>query len=144
MQLSFNTQVLLSKWKVCEKNRYPVLVVIPNERQKYIIDDIDKINKYVSGQILNFEDTYKGQLDKFQTRYFIRSKIIEKARESAVIVFNIEHHYDKWRIDERISFIRDLIRQDGHKGIILFIYCEEDLSTLKKITERNRGVIWNI
>ena len=146
MELLDTTQRLIEKWKEFElpgRGRYPVLIIIPNSRSLFDNSVIDEFGNIAGAEIFDFEKLYTDELNSFFTRNRIRTEIVRKARNHFSIVLNVEYFYDKWTSAERISFLKDMIRQDGHKGIILILYCEEDMSSVIAIPENDRGVIWN-
>ncbi len=135
---------LLEKWHICRSLRYPVLVVAPIHPSFVSENNLLEIPDFIDAHLLDFEERYKGKLSRFIPWYSIRDEILKEASDKTVIVIHIEYFYDKWNSEERTIFLRNLLRQDGHKGIILGIYCQENLHPIvENISTINRGMIWN-
>ena len=146
MEISDSARRLLEKWKEFTKpgcSRYPVLIVIPNNRNMYDISVINEICSITDFQLFDFQKVNQTRLHHFIPRNSIRSEIVTEAAKHPTVFINIEFFYDKWTAEERIAFLRDIIRQDGHKGIVLIIYCEEELLPVIEIPENSRGLLWN-
>lgn len=141
---NFWTQRLLEQWGSCENGRYPVLVVIPSMPDKLTPAKMFEFAELINAQVLDFEERYAGQLSSFIGRAAVVDEILESACTQPVVVTNIEYFYDKWKKHERIDFVRHLLRRDGHRGIVLLLYADEDFSAIiKVIPQNNRGNIWN-
>jgi hypothetical protein len=135
---------LMVEWEKCAQTRYPVLVVVPSTPDKISPFVINEFAKFAQSGIFDFEERYKGELGRFVSRADVRAEILDRARYQTVVVLNVEHFYDKWTNKERLEFLRDTLRQDGHRGIILLLYCDEDFSVIgKEISQNNRGIIYN-
>ncbi|QTA79044.1 Uncharacterized protein dnl_12930 [Desulfonema limicola] len=146
MEISDSTRRFLEKWKEFTKpgrSRYPVLIVIPNNRNMYNISVMDEICSITDFELFDFQKVYQKRLHLFIPRNSIRTEIVTNAAKQPVIFINIEFFYNKWTEEERIAFLKDIIRQDGHKGIVLIMYCEEEFLSVIEIPENSRGVIWN-
>lgn len=143
MSISFIAQCLLTEWNACRGTRYPVLIVIPGEHRGFSPVVLEEFGKIIGGELYDCGMRYQDQLSQFKTRTDIRFDILSEARKQPVIVLNIEYFYDKWTGAERLAFLKDLSRLDGHHGIVMVIYCEEDLYSIKDIPANSRGVIWN-
>lgn len=141
---NFFTQRLLEEWASCENGRYPVLVVIPSTPDKLTPANMLEFAELIDAEVLDFEERYSGQLSSFIGRAAIVDEILVSACTLPVVVTNIEYFYDKWKEHERIDFVRHLLRRDGHRGIVLLLYADEDFSSIiKVIPPNNRGIIWN-
>jgi len=138
------TQRLLEKWGNCENTRYPVLVVIPSVPGKLTAVTMSEFGELLNADVLDFENRHKDRLSNFIGRADIMDEILKPANLKPVVVTNIEYFYDKWKKSERLDFIRHLLRRDGHHGIILLLYADEDFSPIIRETpQTDRGVIWN-
>ena len=141
---SYWVQKLSEEWAKRIESRYPVLVVIPAGPGKITMEVISEFAALIKAKVLDYEERYTGRLASFIGRSDIAEEIIGLAADGPLIVANIEHFYDKWTINERIDFIRHILRRDGHRGVILVIYCNENLSPIvKEVGSNDRGTIWN-
>lgn len=141
--MELKTQKLIEKWRKCP-DRYPVLIIVPSNAQAIDNVTIKAFANVLNARILDFEIEYEGKLSEFVIWQRIQSQIFESALIQPTIVVNAELFYDKWTKEERLSFLRSLLRKDGHRGIVLVIYCNEYLSKItEEISESDRGVIWS-
>ena len=144
INITIEAQRLLEKWQTCKSLRYPVLVVAPIHPTFISENNLLEIPDFIGAELLDFEDRYRGQLNRFIPWYVIRDEILKEAIEKTVIVIHTEFFYDKWTGEERTTFLRNLLRQDGHKGVILGIYCQDNLHPIvDNISSKDRGMIWN-
>jgi hypothetical protein len=142
--ISHWVQKLLEEWDKRTDSRYPVLVVIPSGPGKIIPEVMVEFASLIRANVLDFEERYAGRLSRFIGRADVLEEIIELAADTPVVVTNVEHFYDKWTITERIDFIRHILRRDGHRGIVLLLYCNENLSPIvNEVGQNERGAIWN-
>lgn len=142
--IGFWLQRLIEEWGKQVDTRYPVLVVIPSGPAKVTAEVVTEFADFIKARILDFEERYEGRLSSFIGRADIAWEIMDFAAESPAVVTNVEHFYDKWTISERIDFIRHILRRDGHQGIVLLLFCNENLSTIvKEVGQNERGAIWN-
>lgn len=134
---------LLEKWQQCRENRYPVLVIIKAPLDTLFPSTlIEEFAEITEAKVLNFQDIYQGRLDQFFTWQTIRDDLYETANRQPVIATELEPIYAKWPVDERLAFLRNLLRSSPQHGIIIIINCQEDLSELRAIEENSRGLIW--
>ena len=133
----------LEKWQQCRESRYPVLLIITAPKDTLfpnnLVVEFADIGK---AKISNFKELHQGRLDDFFTWQTVRNEIYEMARAQPVIVTELEPIYAKWPEDERLAFLKNLIRSEPAHCIVVIINCQERLSDLKKIEENSRGVIW--
>ncbi len=134
---------LLEQWRQCLGKRYPVLVIIRAPKDVLLPNMlIDEFADVVGARIFNFQKIYQGRLDQFFTWQTIRDEIYLAANIQPVIVTELEPIYAKWPKDERLSFLKNLLRNEPTHPIIVIINCQEDLSELQAIEENSRGIIW--
>src|SRR5208283_1977521 len=129
---SYWVQKLSEGWERIVTTRYPVLVVVPSGPDKITTEVLTVFANYIKANMLNFEEKYSGRLSSFIGRADIAEEIVKTAALAPVIVTNVEHFYNKWSSSERIDFIRHVLRRDGHYGIMLLLYCDENLSLIVK------------
>lgn len=135
-------QQVLEKWHYCADRRYRTLLITP--AQKNIFDDpvMDEIAGIVNGIRLDFSQKFKGNWDCFFTWQQIRDQIHEQSMERLSVVSGLEPFYSKWPVPERYAFLRNILRIEPPKGILLILYCMENLMDINAIPENNRGIIW--
>lgn len=137
-------QRLLEEWGKQMGSRYPVVVVVPSGPGKITLEALTEFTTLISADILDFEERYGGRLSAFIGRADIAEEIVGFAEGKPAVVINVEHFYDKWDVQERLSFIRHILRRDGHAGIVLLLHCQESLSPIvKDVAPNERGAIWN-
>ncbi|EFK09421.1 conserved hypothetical protein [delta proteobacterium NaphS2] len=133
----------LEKWQQCRKKRYPVLVIITAPLDNHFtLEHIEEIAQILQAKVFNFKQTYQNRLNEFITWQTVRDEIYHGANSGIVIVTELEPFYAKWPENERVAFLKNLLRSEPSKGIILIINCQEDLSTIREIEENSRGLIW--
>ena len=88
------------------------------------------------------QDLTPSQLDHFFTWQAVRDKIYTSANVQPVVVTELEPFYAKWPENERLTFLKNLLRSSPTHGIVIIINCLEDLSELKEIEKNSRGLIW--
>lgn len=137
------THKLLEKWHETVKlHRYRVLLAIPPPGG-ITPTTIESLKARAGLRIYDFKESHADRLNAFMVRFQIRSDIVEAAREAAVAVINVEYFYDKWQPAERLAFLKDILRQDGHRGILLIVHCNENLSKIAEdVPSNSRGIIW--
>ena len=134
---------LLEKWHECRERRYPILVIVKAPLDTLFTGTlIEEFASISQAKVLNFQEKYKGRLDNFFTWQSIRDELYDAANNSPVVATELEAIYAKWPVDERLAFLRNLIRSSPEYSIILTIHCQEDLSELQAIEENSRGMIW--
>jgi hypothetical protein len=134
---------LLEKWQQCREKRYPVLFIITAPLDILFPPDLVKRFADASGaKVIDFKNRYQNRLDEFFTWQTVRNKIYDETKKTPVIVTELEPFYAKWPLEERLSFVKNLIRSETAHGIVIIINCQEDLSELNKIEENSRGLIW--
>lgn len=134
---------LLDKWHQCRERRYPILVIVKAPLDSLFTDSlIDEFASITQAKVLNFQERYKGRLDHFFTWQSIRDELYDAANSNPVIATELEPIYAKWPVDERMAFLRNLLRSSPEYSIILTINCQENLSELQAIEKNSRGMIW--
>ncbi len=133
----------LEKWQQCRQRRYKILIIITAPRDTLFPDTLlTEFADITKGKIVNFKERYQGRLDHFFTWQTIRNEIYAEANEQPLVVTELEPLYAKWEQDERLSFLKNLLKSEPVNGIVIVINCQEDLSNLKKIEKNSRGMIW--
>lgn len=140
--MELKTQKLMEKWRSCPE-RYPVLIIAPSNPKSYNENDMMEFVELMDARMIDMENRYAGKLSDFIVWRQIQTEIVESAEQKTTVVVNAEHFYDKWQATERVSFLKSLLRRDGHKGILLLIFCNENLAGIaSEISKSERGVIW--
>jgi hypothetical protein len=135
-------QQVLEKWHYCSDRRYRTLLITPARKNKFVEQVMDEIAGIVNGIWLDFSQKYKGNLDCFFTWQQVRDQIYAQSMEDMAVVSGLEPFYSKWPVPERFAFLRNIIRLEPPKGILLILYCTENLMDINAIPENNRGIIW--
>jgi len=134
---------LLEKWQHCRGKRYPVLFIITAPLDTLFPSDlIKKFADASEAKVIDFKNRYQNRLEEFLTWQTVRDEIYDEAKEAPVIITELEPLYAKWPTEERLSFIKNLLRSEPAHGIVIIINCQENLSALKEIEENSRGLIW--
>ncbi len=134
---------LLEKWQRCREHRYPVLIIIKAPLDTLFPGTVvEEFAEIIEAKVLDFQDIYQGRLDQFLTWQAVRNDLYIAADSQPVIATELEPIYVKWSVDERLAFLRNLLRSEPKNGIIITINCQEDLSELLAIEENSRGLIW--
>ncbi len=132
----------LEKWRLCRESRYPVMLIIPSRRDIFSELIIEEIAGLIEGKLLDFEKRYQGVLKTFFTWSKVREEIYSDSCNDPVIVTNLEPFYSKWTIEERLAFLRNILRTESPYGMIIILYCLENLTEIRSIPENSRGLIW--
>ncbi len=134
---------LLEKWQQYREHRYPVLLIVKAPLDTLLPSTvIEKFAGIIEAKVLNFQDIYQGRLDHFLTWQAVRDDLYAAADSQPVIATELEPLYVKWSVEERLAFLRNLLRSEPRNGIIVTINCQENLSELLAIEENSRGLIW--
>ena len=134
---------LLEQWKHCQERRYPVLVIITTPKDSlFTVAKVDEFAEIIKAAKLDFQERYKDKIDHFFTWQAVREEIYQAAGSLPIIVTELEPFYAKWPKDERIAFLKNLLRSEPAHPIVVIINCQEDLSDLYATEENNRGIIW--
>ena len=137
------SEKLIEKWHQCRESRYSVLLIITAPVDTLFSDKlIHEFADKTSAKVLNFISLYQGRLGEFFTWGTIRNQIYKEAKEYPIIVTDLEPIYSKWPTDERLTFIKNILRSEPPCTITMILNCQEDLSVLKQIEPNSRGVIW--
>lgn len=130
---------LLERWQQCRKKRYPVLFIITAPLDTLFPPDLVKSFADASeAKVIDFKNRYQNRLDEFLTWQTVRNEIYGEAKETPVIITELEPLYAKWPPEERLAFVKNILRSEPAHGIVIIINCQEDLSELKKIEENSR------
>ena len=132
----------LDKWHRCINGRYRVMLVTPAIQDRFPEELIKEIVEVTGAEWTDFAIRYQGELESFFTRRKIQEEIREGSSTHPLLVTSLEPFYSKWTEDERHAFLRYMLRLEPSFGVMLLLYCREDLEEIKKISENNRGVIW--
>lgn len=135
-------QKVLEKWHYCSDRRYRILLITPAQNNTFVEPIMDEIAGVVDGIRLDFSQKYKGNWDCFFTWQQVRDQIYVQSMENLAVVSGLEPFYSKWPVPERYAFLRNIIRIEPPKGILLVLYCAENLMDINAIHENNRGIIW--
>ncbi len=134
---------LLEKWQLCREKRYPVLFIITAPLDTLFPPDLVKdFADAFEAKVIDFKNRYQNRLDEFLTWQTVRDEIYDEAKEAPVIITELEPLYAKWPTEERLFFVKNLLRSEPAHGIVIIINCQEDLSELNNIEENSRGLIW--
>ncbi len=134
---------LLEKWQQCRESRYPILVIIKAPLDALLTStDIEEFADITKAKLLNYQKMYQGKLDQFSTWQTIREELYAAANTEPIVVTELEPIYAKWPVDERLAFLRNLLKSSPDHSLVLIINCQEDLSELRAVEENSRGMIW--
>ena len=132
---------LFEKWQLCREKRYPVLFIITAPLDTLFSRDlIENFADAFDAKVIDFLNRYQNRLNEFLTWQTVRDEIYDEAKEAPVIVTELEPFYAKWPTEERLSFVKNLIRSEPAHGIVIIINCQEDLSELNKIEENFENI----
>jgi len=132
----------LEKWHRCINGRYRVMLVTPARQERFPEELIEEIVEITSAEQVDFAARYQGGLESFFTRRKIQEEIRADSAIKPLVATSLEPFYSKWPKDERYAFLRYMLRMEAVQGVVLLLYCQEDLTELKEISENNRGIIW--
>lgn len=132
----------LEKWQQCKKGRYLVMLIVPSRQGLLPELILDELAGLIEGNQIDFAKRYEGALETFFTWNRIQEEIYSASCDRPVVIANLEPFYSKWPVDERLSFLRYILRSETPQGIVLLLYCKEDLTEIRAIPENSRGLIW--
>lgn len=132
----------LNKWHRCINGRYRVMLITPSRQDRFPDDFIEELIKVTGAERTDFASRYQGELESFFTRRKIQEEIREGCSAKPMLVTSLEPFYSKWPKEERYAFLRYLLRMETVHGVVLLLYCQEDLTEIKSINKNNRGSIW--
>jgi hypothetical protein len=135
-------QQILEKWYECANRRYRILLITLAHKNSHVEPALDTVAEILQGTRLDFLQLYKGNLGRFFTWQQVRDQIYSNAKEFPAIVSGLEPFYSKWPIDERLLFLKNLLRLEPSGGILLLLFCAENLTKIRAIPENSRGSIW--
>ncbi|MDM8557180.1 hypothetical protein QUF75_20865 [Desulfococcaceae bacterium HSG7] len=138
------TDRFLEKWQQSKDSRYPVIFIVPSQKNVLSDTSLQEFADLIGGASADFAKRYQGALETFLTRKQVQEEINSIAQNSPVVMINLEPFYSKWTVDERLAFIRYMLRSEPPQGIVMVLYCQEDLSAIRAIPDNNRGIIWTI
>lgn len=134
---------LLERYHRYREHRYKVMLIIKAPLDTQFPDSlVGEFAESVGAQVINFEESYKGRLNEFFTWQNIRNQIYEMANTQATVAVDIEAIYTKWPEYERLAFLKNILLSEPRHPLILLLTCQENLSALQEIDEKNRGLIW--
>jgi hypothetical protein len=132
----------LDKWHRCVNSRYRVMLVTPARQDRFPEEFIKEVTEVIGAERADFATRYQGELESFFTRWKIQEEIREGCSSQPLLVTSLEPFYSKWPEEERYAFLRYMLRMETPHGVVLLLYCREDLAEIKEISENNRGTIW--
>lgn len=135
-------ETFLNNWHRCTNSRYKVMLITPSRQDRFTQELIEEIVRLTSAERVDFAARYQGELESFFTRRKIQEEIRDCSTEKHLFLTSLEPFYSKWPVDERYAFLRYMLRMETSHGVVLLLYCQEDLTELKEISENNRGIIW--
>lgn len=134
---------LLENWQQCRESRYPILVIIKAPLDTLLTSTVvEEFADITKAKLLNYQKMYQGKLDQFSTWQNIREELYVAANTEPIVVTELEPIYAKWPVDERLAFLRNLLKSSPDHSLVLIINCQEDLSELRAVEENSRGMIW--
>jgi hypothetical protein len=134
---------LLEKFRQCRGHRYKVLIIVKAPKDTLFPASLVKeFAESTDAQVINFEESYRGSLNKFFIWQDIRNQLYEVANSQATIAVDIEPIYAKWPNRERLAFLKNLLQSEPKYPLVLMMNCQENLSVLQGIYGNNRGLIW--
>lgn len=118
------------------------MLIVPAHNELFPELLIEEFANLAQAKVLNFAKQYNEKLETFFTWGKMREEIYAESCNNAVLVTELEPFYSKWPPDERLAFLRNIIRAEPPHAIVLILHSQEDLSELRAIGENNRGLIW--
>jgi hypothetical protein len=134
--------LFLENWHKCSKKRYRVMLVVPSQKGLFPESIVAELAVLVQGKMIDFAERYQGSMETFLTRNTIHSELWAASKKDRILVTNLEPFYSKWPIDERLAFLRYLLRTEVPNEAALFLYCKENLAEISSLDEKSRGIIW--
>lgn len=132
----------LEKWHQCKEARYKVMLLSPSRPALFSDSLLAKLVTVIEAEKLDFSDRYISQIASFFTRRKIQQEIETEAAATPLLITGLEPFYSKWPINERFAFLRYALRMETAQGVVLLLYCQEELTEIKAVAENNRGMIW--
>jgi hypothetical protein len=132
----------LDKWHQCINGRYRVMLVTPSKQDRFPEELIEELIGVIGAKRSDFATRYQGELESFFTRRKIQEEIRGDCSATPLLVTSLEPFYSKWPVEERYAFLRYMLRMETAHGVVLLLYCQEDLTEIKEISKNNRGTIW--
>jgi len=118
------------------------MLIVPSRRGLLPELVLDELAGLIEGDQVDFAKRYEGSLETFFTWNRMQEEIYSASCDRPVVIANLEPFYSKWPVDERLSFLRYILRTETPQGIVLLLYCKEDLTEIRAIPENSRGIIW--
>ena len=118
------------------------MLITPSKQDRFPDELIEELTNVIGADRLDFFKRYQGELESFFTRGRIQEEIREACSVNPLLVSSLEPFYSKWPLEERYAFLRYMLRAETTQGVVLVLYCQEDLAEIKEIGENNRGIIW--
>lgn len=132
----------IEKWHQCKDHRYPVLLILPSQAELFPDTLIDEVADIMGGTVINFAARYQGALETFLTWGGVHTELRALASSTPIVVSNLEPFYSKWPTPERLAFLSYMLRTELTNGIVIILYCQENLADIRSIAENSRGAIW--
>lgn len=134
--------IFVEKWHRYKDHRYPVMLIIPSQVGLFPDELLDEVAEIVEGDVIDFAARYQGALETFLTWGGVHAELRALSSSTPLVVSNLEPFYSKWPISERLDFLRYMLRTELENGIVIILYCQENLADIRSIEENSRGAIW--
>ncbi|MBU4261961.1 MAG: hypothetical protein KKC76_08825 [Proteobacteria bacterium] len=134
--------LFIEKWHRCKDHRYPVMLIIPSLPGLFPDTLIEDFAGLVEGKSIDFAARYQGVLETFLTWGGVQVELRSLSLLTPIVVSNLEPFYSKWPPAERLDFLRYILRTESANGIVIILYCQENLAEIRSIDENSRGTIW--
>jgi len=134
--------LFIEKWHRCKDHRYPVMLIIPSQAGLSPDTLIEEFAGLMEGKSIDFADRYQGALETFLTWGGVHAELRALSSSTPIVVSNLEPFYSKWPTAERLDFLRYILRTELANGIVIILYCQENLADIRSIDENSRGAIW--
>ena len=134
--------IFLDKWHRCINGRYRVMLVTPSRQDRFPDELVEELTSVIGAERADFAKRYQGELESFFTRRKIQEEIRDGCSLKPLLVSSLEPFYSKWPVEERYAFLRYMLRMETAHGVVLLLYCQENLTEIKEISKNNRGIIW--
>ena len=134
--------IFIEKWHRYKDHRYPVMLIVPSQAGLFSDALINEVAGIIEGKVIDFAARYQGSLETFLTWGGVHTELRALSSSTPIIVSNLEPFYSKWPTAERLDFLRYILRTELANGIVIVLYCQENLADVKSIEENSRGAIW--
>lgn len=134
--------LFIEKWHRCKDHRYPVMLIIPSQAGLFPDTLIDEVAGIMEGKAIDFAARYQGTLETFLTWDKVHTELRALSSSTPIVVSNLEPFYSKWGTKDRLDFLHYMLRTELTNGIVIILYCQENLAEIRSIDENSRGAIW--